>query len=54
MAQYPLLDTYQDTSRPNAYGKALAELCKDTCLFIANGRSPGDEGGAITYDRGHT
>ena len=42
----------QDTSRPNAYGKALVELCRNTCVGIANGRSAGDVDGAVTYDRG--
>ena len=50
----PPLRHTQDSSRPNAYGRALVELCKGTGVFIANGRSCGDEAGAITYDRGRS
>ena len=44
----------QNNSRPNAYDKARVELCRSTCVLIANGKSSGaiKDDGAVTYDPG--
>jgi exonuclease III len=38
-----------DSGPPNAAGKWMVHLCKEEGLLILNGRTPGDEPGALTF-----
>jgi hypothetical protein len=38
-----------DLPKPNPHGKRLLQLCRETGMVILNGRLPGDEHGAFTF-----